>query len=367
MTVSDRNFTKDNLFPVSIYLLFDGMEAQEDVYDADAAKLIIRRGTVLTDGDLDRIRNLNAGRETICVSGKTYSAMLEKNANQGVNELWELERATGYAEVKDKTFELLNEISKNKVVEQETLLSVSAELSNRLEVTNPSVILSLINALAPVDEYLQRHCINVGLLNGLFGRWIGLPKNDIDRLVLIGLLHDCGKALVPPQVLNAPRRLTITECEVIKMHPVYSYGLLSGFPEQVRLAVRLHHEKINGTGYPDSLSSENTPWEARMTTITDVYDAIVSQRSYKRPKSPFSVMAVLKELGGADLDAGLVGVFNEMMPKELVDKQFVLSDSRIGIVRSYDPEDIEYPMVEVGGQIIKSNKYCYCTTMYIED
>lgn len=367
MTVNNRNFADDNLFPVSIYLLYDGMEVQEDVYDADAVKLIIRRGTILRDGDLDRIRNLNAGRETICVSGNTYSNLLEKSANPASNGLWELEESTGYAETKDKTFDLLSEISKNKVVEQEALITVSAELSHRLEVTSPSIILSLINALAPVDEYLQRHCVNVGLLNGLFGQWIGLPKHEIDRLVLIGLLHDCGKALVPHQVLNAPRKLTITEFEVIKMHPVYSYELLSGFPEQVRRAVRLHHEKTNGTGYPDRLVCDNTPWEARITSITDVYDAIVSQRVYKRPRSPFNVMAFLKELSGNELDDGMVSVFIDKMPKELVDKQVVMSDLRIGTIRSYDPEDIEFPMVEVSGQVIKTNKYCYCTSMHIEE
>ena len=367
MTVNEKKFADDNLFPVSIYLLYDGMEVQEDVYDADAVRLIIRRGTVLRDGDLDRIRNLNAGRETICVSGSTYRTLLEKNANPSSNGSLELEESTGYTAVKDKTFDLLNAISKNKVVEQEALLTVSAELSYRLEVTDPSIIMSLINALAPVDEYLQRHCINVGLLNGLFGQWMGLPKHEIDRLVLIGLLHDCGKALVPPQVLNAPRKLTITEFEVIKMHPVYSYELLSGFPEQLRRAVRQHHEKTNGTGYPDRLMCDNTPWEARITSITDVYDAIVSQRSYKRPQSPFSVMAILKENSGAELDAGMVSVFNERMPKELVDKQVVMSDFRIGTIRSYDPEDIEYPIVEVNGQTIKTNKYCYCVSMHIEE
>jgi len=365
--LSDTNFAGGNLFPVSIDLLFDGMDVQEDVYDADASRLIIRRGTILHEGDLARVKNLNAGRRTIYVSQNIYKALLEKTPRIESTSISEIEEATGYASIKDETFDLLSEISKNKAVEQEALLSVSAELSNRLEVTSPSIILSLINALAPVDEYLQRHCVNVSLLNGLFGKWLGLQKADVDRLVLVGLMHDCGKALVPPQVLNAPRKLTVTEFEVIKMHPLFSYDLLAEFPEPVRRSARGHHEKFDGTGYPDRLWRDSTPWEACITAISDVYDAMVSQRAYKKPRSPFSIMAMLAGLGDKELDAGLVGIFIKSMPQELMDKPVVMSDGGVGIVRSFDPEDIEYPMIEVEGRVIKSSDKIYCTSMYYEE
>jgi HD-GYP domain-containing protein (c-di-GMP phosphodiesterase class II) len=365
--VSDDLANARNLIAVSITLLFDGMEVQEDVYDYNAERLIIRKGTTLKDGDIAITKNVNEGMDTIYVSGRTYETLLERSPKVETESLSKMEESTGYSAATDVTFELLDDIANDKVPSQEALMSVSADLSNRLEVTSPSTILSLINAMAPVDEYLQRHCIDVSLLNGLIGKWLGLPRKDVDRLVLIGLLHDCGKARIPPQVLNAPRKLTVVEFEVIKMHTVYTYQLLTEFPEDVRRAARCHHEKVSGKGYPDALPRASMPIEACITAISDIYDAMVAQRAYKKPRSPFSVMALLQELAGTELDAGLVKVFIQNMPKELMNKPVLMSDGEIGIVRSYDPNDIEYPMVEIHGRIQKTNEQWHCMSMYIEE
>ena len=365
--MSDENQSGSNLIAASIHLLFEGLDIAEDIYDADASQLLIARGAALTADIIEKMRDFNAGRDTIYVGAATYRQLIDKLPPIVAPNRREIEQSTGYTIAKDDTFELLDEIARNKVVKQEALNTVSSELSNRLEVTSPSTILSLINALAPVDEYLQRHCVNVSLLNGLIGRWLGLPKKEVDTLVLIGLLHDCGKAVTPPQVLNAPRKLTIVEFEVIKMHTVYSYELLTEFHETVRRAARGHHEKVSGAGYPDHLSNDKIPYGARITAVSDIYDAMVSQRAYKTPRSPFSIMAMLNELRDKELDGRLVDVFIRNMPSELMNKPVVMSDGTIGVVRSFDPNDIEYPTIEVNGLLIKSGKNLYCTSMFIEE
>jgi len=365
--MDENNTNNGSLIAVSSRLLYEGMEVLDDIYNYDATHLLIRRGTKLSDDSIGKIKNLNSGKDTIYVTSGTQRTLLEKSQHTQHPSRTEMEQITGYAAAKDKTVELLDGIANNKVLQQEGLRSVSAELSNRLEVTSPSTILSLINALAPVDEYLQRHCINVSLLNGLIGRWLGLPAGDVDTLVLIGLLHDCGKALVPPQVLNAPRMLTGVEFEVIKMHAVYSYDLLGEFPEHVRRAARCHHEKVSGAGYPDRLQYKDLSIEARITAVSDIYDAVVSQRAYKKPRSPFSTMAMLAELRDTDLDAEIVNTFNKYMPQELIEKSVMMSDGSIGIIREFDSDDIEYPIIEVNGTTIKSGKNLYCTSMYTEE
>jgi HD-GYP domain-containing protein (c-di-GMP phosphodiesterase class II) len=294
--------------------------------------------------------------------------MLSKVPNNiEVDSLKELEETTGYAEVKDTTFEILSKISNDKVIDQDSLQSVSNDLSKKLDETSPTVIMALINALAPVDEYLQRHCINVSMLNGMLGKWMGLPKAEVDKLVLIGLLHDCGKALIPPQVLNAPRRLTIVEFEVIKMHTVYTYDLLAEFPETVRLGASCHHEKLNGQGYPYRMVATGVPLEARITAVSDIYDAIVSQRAYKTPQSPFSVMALLSKLVNTELDSELVGIFIDNMPKELVNKPATMSDGTVALIRKYDRNDIKYPTVEHNGKTVKTSEKFFCTSMYVDE
>ena len=278
-----------------------------------------------------------------------------------------LEDSTGYTKTKEETRELLDYIYSNETVQENTAHSVSEELTNKLEEYEPSKILSLINALAPIDEYLYRHSMNVGLLNGLIGKWSNMSADEIFNLVLIGLLHDCGKALIPPPVLNAPRKLTTVEFEVMKMHAIYSYDILSDFPGTVRIAARSHHEKLNGLGYPYKFIGKEIPLEARITAISDIYDAMVSQRSYKKSQSPFKVLDELSKLKGTELDSDLVDLYVKNMPKELIGKEVVMSNGKIGVVHSINYDDIVYPVISYGGREIQSNEYWYCTHMHISD
>jgi len=357
----------NNLVSVSINLLYNGMVIQDDIYDSSGDRLLIRSGNTLDDIQIERIRSLNAGRSTIYVSGRTHKSMVTKRPDIEIESRKEVEEATGYADVKDETFELLEEIAHKKEVDQESLQNVSNELSHRLEATPPTVIISLINAMAPVDEYLQRHSVNVSLLNGLIGQWMRLSKNEIDKLVLIGLLHDCGKTLLPPAVLNAPRNLSAVEFEVVKMHTVYTSDLLSEFPESIQRAASSHHERLNGSGYPKHLALGDVSLEARITAISDIYDAMVSQRAYKTPQSPFSVIALLEKLRRSELDGELIRVFKKHMPDELMDKPITMSDGTIGIVREYDLTDIEYPKVELSGRVVKTDANLFCVSMFSDD
>ena len=352
------NVSNSRIRATSISSLCPGTLTKEDIYAFDLTLLLVERGTFLDEEKLARLKNLNGKKDLIYTI--THDNSLENRIDE---ERQKLEQETGYANLINETVGLFAGITTDKTVEHKAIKSMSYELSSRLEVTSPATILSLVNALAPVDEYLQRHSINTSLLNGLMGKWLGLTKSTIDRLVLIGLLHDCGKALMPPSILGARRQLTGAEFEVIKMHTIRSYELLSAFPEAIRRAARNHHEKVNGTGYPDRLRLNDIPIESRITALSDIYDAMVSRRSYKEPRSPFSIMALLMKLGGEELDTKLVNLFIKHMPFELVGKQVMLSDGRVGVVFSCDIYNIEYPVVSVDGKDIETNQDLYCTYM----
>lgn len=110
-----------------------------------------------------------------------------------------------------------------------------------------------------------------------------------------GLLHDIGKVKIPDQILNAPRKLTPEEVATVKHHPIYSDEMLpADCDEKVRSAVRHHHEKLCG-GYPDNLGQEQISLFARITAISDIYDTMVSRRSYKSSVIAFQVLGLLME------------------------------------------------------------------------
>jgi HD-GYP domain-containing protein (c-di-GMP phosphodiesterase class II) len=277
-----------------------------------------------------------------------------------------LEQETGYSGIVETSAELFKEVlvSSEARIEEAPALSVSGDISQKLKTTATDVVFDLVNTIAPTDEYLRRHIINVSMLNGLFGRWLGMPQAEVDQLISIGLLHDTGKMMIPPEVLNAPRRLSVFEFEIIKMHTVYGEKLLSGFPGHIREGARLHHEKIDGTGYPGGLTGDRLPLAARITAVSDIYDAMVSSRVYKGPESPFATLARLTELRGKALDTRLVDLFLRKMPGELVGKQVLLSNGGVGKVEQIDYADIENPYISLNGRTVKTGKDLHCVSMY---
>ena len=352
----------------TIESLYPGMVVPQHIYNADMSLLLVPQGSVLTEARIEQLRKYNEGSGKICVSTETEKLLkrrFEKMRDAPVTQA--LEDEIGYTDIKDDAFEILEQISHEEVVSQTRLSSVSQELSHTVEVTEPTIIVDLVSALASADEYLQRHCVNVGMLNGLFGKWLGMSKENVDTLILVGLLHDCGKASIPNKILSAPRPLTVVEFEVIKTHPVFTSTLMYEFPEIMQLSARGHHEKYNGSGYPDGLVGEKIPLMARITAVSDIYDAMVSRRSYKNPNSPFKILSVISGLSGTELDANLVESFLYNMSREMLGKQVVLTDGRIGKVMFLDPDNLEFPVVEVDGAALHTNTDIACVSLHYTD
>jgi HD-GYP domain-containing protein (c-di-GMP phosphodiesterase class II) len=201
------------------------------------------------------------------------------------------------------------------------------------------------------------------------GKWLGLSEEETAELVLLGLVHDIGKTRIPPDILKSPNKLTASEVELLKKHTIYSYEMLSTcgrFSEVIRKGARHHHENMNGTGYPDGLVADGIPFYSRITAVSESYDEMVSERVYKKAQSPFKVLLEMRAEQFSGLDIRLVKLFTEKMPPELLGKSVLLSDGRAAVVRHINDMSIEYPVVEINGDIIVTNKDLYCVSMVID-
>jgi len=149
------------------------------------------------------------------------------------------------------------------------------------------------------DEYTYRHSINVGILAALIGKLMNGTREEIIRMGQSGLLHDAGKMLIPQEILMKPDRLTPDEYEVMKMHTIYGYNLLQhmeGVNETILQCTLLHHERKDGSGYPEGRSGGQIPMECQILAVADIFDAICSDRVYKKRSSPFEAAKILWEL-----------------------------------------------------------------------
>ena len=163
-------------------------------------------------------------------------------------------------------------------------------------------IRSWLDVVWQFDEITYQHCLLVtGLCAAFSVKW-GLTPNDQQVLLQAALLHDVGKARVPPAILNKPGPLTKSEMDVMRTHPALGHAMLAGQrgASPVILDVILHHhEYLDGTGYPDRLQGRQISDYVRIVTICDIYAAVIERRPYKAPMAPPQALAVLTGLGAS--------------------------------------------------------------------
>jgi putative nucleotidyltransferase with HDIG domain len=176
------------------------------------------------------------------------------------------------------------------------LVDVSTKV-HRLEDTYFAVVRDWGQSIESTDSYTFGHCERVaGYAVGL-ARALGLDEGAQTTIRIGAYLHDLGKVKVPHEILNKPGKLTSEEFGVIQMHPVWGVEMLATveFPWDIKPIIRWHHEKYDGTGYPDRLRGDEIPLSAQIICIVDVYDALTTSRSYRGAMSDDDALARMRE------------------------------------------------------------------------
>lgn len=157
----------------------------------------------------------------------------------------------------------------------------------RREVGIHELIDVVVNILDARDPYTFIHSWRVAELSVLISENMGLPKDRIEKIHIAAHLHDIGKVGVQDRVLNKVGKLTGAEILQIQAHPRIGYNILKRLPifEDISLIVLCHHERFDGLGYPDGLNGESIPLESRIISVVDAFDAISSDRPYRKAKS----------------------------------------------------------------------------------
>ncbi|NLJ33062.1 MAG: HD-GYP domain-containing protein [Firmicutes bacterium] len=174
------------------------------------------------------------------------------------------------------------------------------------------------------EPLLERHPYNVALLSNMIGIEAGLSPKQLYRLYLAGLLHDIGKIYVPAHILTKEASLTKEEMDIIKKHPLHSYNIVKAFVHEFKVLAGIediilhHHERYDGTGYPDGLAGEDIPLKSRILAIADAVDAMISKRSYKIPKSPNEIIDDLLFNRGKQFDPDLVTLICKLIRERKV-------------------------------------------------
>lgn len=225
-------------------------------------------------------------------------------------------------------------------------MDIAGEITDELSLQG-DISVNLVS-LRTTSDYTYKHSINVAILSVLTGIGLGLKKPMLRELAAAGLLHDIGKINIPPETMDKAGPLTEEEYELIKKHSEFGYEKIKNnisISSKTKMGVYMHHENINGTGYPMGLSGDQIYMFAKIIHIADVYDAITSERVYKKAQSPAEAIEFLMKNAGTMFQPEYVKAFITYIPVYPKGRNVILSDGTTAVVVENRQHHTLYPVV----------------------
>lgn len=309
-----------------------GMKIDQAVVDKSGRNLV-QRGSILDNYVIDSL--LKMGVMMVYIqSGEETAGDIEKSISPQARK--QIERL----HTDDRSKVELSDSVKTRVAEGIQFIYSNTESKELADVTNniASNLMNAINstdaiavdisALKTSDEYTFKHSVDVATMSMVLAKQQGLSQKQIYEIGVAGLLHDIGKTKIPLDILNKPARLTDEEFAVMKQHPVFGYRMIKDrdeFSNEICMAVLQHHEKMNSKGYPVGFPSDKITQYARILTIADIYDALVTERPYKSAFSQREAVEMIMSMTG-ELDLTAMKSFLESMILYPVDSIVELSN-----------------------------------------
>ncbi|RAP27921.1 hypothetical protein C2W64_00740 [Brevibacillus laterosporus] len=333
---------------VHMDLSLEGRVLAEDIYNTYGV-LLLSKGTVLTSKEI---------------------AKLKGNGFQSVNV-----REIPHNQEDDRYLrKQLQQVSANKQL-VETYMDATQTLKNlytsvthqymppinefeqlyetlRAQVMSQGDLFRSLYLLEGSENYTYRHSINVGILSATISNLMGMSQEEVHMMGVAGLLHDIGKMMVPSEILMKPDRLTDEEFDTMKLHTVYGYDLFrksADFPEIFAQIALLHHERMDGSGYPEKRQGDEIPLSCQIVAVADMFDAICSDRIYKERTSPFeAAQFIWNDACKGKLNPKIVSKFMQSIISMYIGSRALLSNGdEVEIVLIYADEPMR-PFVRKG-------------------
>lgn len=321
---------------VSVSDCTSGIKIAENIFNEYGA-VVVTENTILDDHILDKIKDLGL------IKIKIY----DNNDDMIVVSGTELFRAQ-YKENIQVIKTVLHDISTGREISTELVNEATDSIVTRINENRD--IVSCINQMREADEYTYTHSVNVSLLAMLIGKWLKYDFYKIKSLVSAGLLHDIGKARISPDILNKTGKLSKVEFEEMKKHSVYGFKIaetLPGLSEDCLKGILMHHEREDGSGYPLGLKGDQIHDFGKIIAVADIYDAMTSNRSYKKMDCPFEVIEKLESNSFGTLDHRVVNVFLHNIASYYMGDFVKLSNGDIGEIVYINPYNISKPIIKV--------------------
>lgn len=361
---------------VRIRSLKDGMIIDQSIVDR-AGRILIARGTPMDNFHREALLRMGIGGVYIREGEEDEE---KENKNNQIVVSAAVQKVIDKSTVNDRAKVNLSESVKARVAEgiqylyndteSESFTSTTKNITDDLmrAITDNDALAVDISALKVSDEYTFKHSVDVATMSMIVARKYGLSDKDVYEIGISGLLHDVGKSKIPNEILNKAAKLTDEEFAMMKQHSLFGYSILkdkNDLSNQIKMGVLQHHEKMNSRGYPMGVGADKINIFARIISVADIYDALVTERPYKKPFSPRDAVEMIMSMT-EELDINVMRSFLESVilypvgtdvelstgePARVVENnpQYVLRPKVVGLKsgKTYDLADIKNASVVI--------------------
>ncbi|MDF2539914.1 MAG: hypothetical protein K0S76_2935 [Herbinix sp.] len=255
------------------------------------------------------------------------------------------------------TKEVLQELTSGKPLNYKKVFTISKQIYTFIN-ENENIIKCIMD-LKKTDEYTHTHSVNTAIYCMLIAKWLMLSEDEINLSIQSGLLHDLGKSKIPTKILNKRGRLTEEEYNIMKQHPVYGYEMVKDNDEiayDIKMAILHHHERVDGSGYPNQFTADEMNLYAKIVALADVFDAMTSDRIYKKRSTPFEVFDMLLTEGIRLFDTKILNVLLNNLTVYLIGANVLLSDGNKGEIVFIPMHSVTNPIIRVSTDYLDLSK-----------
>lgn len=298
----------------------EGMILADNV--SAARKLLLAKGTVIKPTYINLLRKYGVSKVTVCEQEVKYQEITDNPIGRFYESV--------YRDVEKIS---VNMRDGEKVSAAEVIPIVEEVLE--IIFANKENVLLLTGYKTMFDTYHYAHSMDVCIYSLIAAKAMGLSYEDIITLGIGALLHDIGKCKVPEHILNKKGRLTKEEFEMVKKHPTFGLQILGNISQMNSRVARIimeHHERCDGSGYPRHLKGEEIDQLSKIVAVADIYDALTSDRIYKKKILPHEAAEYLLAISCSELDASITKVFLENIAIYPKGCQVLLSTNEVAVV-----------------------------------
>lgn len=294
---------------VPIKSVKEGSVLAKNIYDGEG-RVLLKEGAELKKPVLEKIEALHI--YTLYINDKYSEVIIEDIIKPEI-------RQKSIKKIRDVFYKLENTNSdKNDYKESEkefqSIYYVASELIDEI-LSKKNIMIGLVD-IKSFDDYTYQHSVNVAVISLIIGIKLKFHKYELFDLCVGALLHDVGKVFISSEILNKEGELTDDERKIIQEHPKLGYDYLKGSYDvsvPARIVTLQHHERIGGQGYPDGREGERISILSKIVAVADVYDAMTSDRVYRKALPPNEVLEYIMANGGTQFDYGIVQAFSKVV------------------------------------------------------